>query len=176
MPRKKQVEAPQKKLGWVNKKEVCASLSISPQAFDRWGVEPICKIGRETFYTFENVLINRQEKWEQEQVQHNNLGALLDPAELEYQRFRKTKAEADKIELGNVIEKREFAPVDLLEWALANLAEQVASTLDAIPATIKNHVPHLKASDLSIIEREITKCRNTAADVKLPWDQLSKSD
>ncbi|MGP8720942.1 hypothetical protein ACT028_20865, partial [Pseudomonas aeruginosa] len=30
----------QKKRGWLNKSEMAASLGISPQAFDKWGVEP----------------------------------------------------------------------------------------------------------------------------------------
>nr|WP_132773025.1 DNA-packaging protein [Pseudomonas aeruginosa] len=49
----------QKKRGWLNKSEMAASLGISPQAFDKWGVEPAAKIGREVFYTAQAVLQNR---------------------------------------------------------------------------------------------------------------------
>ncbi|PTZ23576.1 DNA-packaging protein, partial [Pseudomonas aeruginosa] len=35
----------QKKRGWLNKSEMAASLGISPQAFDRWGVAPVSKVG-----------------------------------------------------------------------------------------------------------------------------------
>ena len=176
MPRKKADDKPTKKPGWLNKKEMAASLGISPQAFTQWGVEPVAKIGRETFYTVQNVLKNREEKIQFEQEQQDNLGVLVDPAELEFQRFRKTKAEADKIELANEVTRREQAPVQLLEWALGNLSEQIASVLDAIPAKVKKRVPHLKANEISIIENEVTKCRNAAAKTSLPWDQLERGD
>lgn len=176
MPRKKANDKPTKKPGWLNKKEMAASLGISPQAFTQWGVEPVAKIGRETFYTVQCVLKNREEKIQFEQEQQDNLGVLVDPAELEFQRFRKTKAEADKIELANEVTRKAQGPVDLIEWGLANISEQVASVLDAIPAKIKKRVPHLKASEITIIENEITKCRNAASKVSIPWDQLERGD
>jgi phage terminase Nu1 subunit (DNA packaging protein) len=176
MPRKKAEDKPTKQPGWLNKKQMAASIGISPQAFDRWGVGPVAKIGRETFFLVSDVLNNREEKALFEEEQKDNLGTLIDPAELEFQRFRKTKAEADKIELANEVTRREQAPVALLEWALASLSEQISSVLDAIPGRIKKRVPHLKANELAIIEHEVTKCRNAGAKTKLPWDQLEGGD
>ncbi len=172
MPRKKATDKPTKKPGWLNKKQMAASIGISATAFDKWGVKPVEKIGRETFFTVEDVLIYREEKLALEEEQKDNPDELVTPEELEYQRYRKTKAEADKLELANAITRREQGPVALLEWALASLSEQVASVLDAIPGRIKKRVPHLKANEIAIIEHEITKCRNAGAKTKLPWDQL----
>lgn len=47
---------PQKQRGWLNKSEMAASLGISVQAFDKWGVQPVERIGREAFYTAQSVV------------------------------------------------------------------------------------------------------------------------
>lgn len=44
---------------WLNKKRMAESLGISVQAFDKWGVEPVQKIGRESFYDVRSVVDNR---------------------------------------------------------------------------------------------------------------------
>ncbi|MET4696958.1 terminase small subunit [Endozoicomonas lisbonensis] len=94
----------------------------------------------------------------------------------EYEQARKIRAEADAQEMKNAVTRREQAPVSLLEWALANIAEQVSSVLDSIPLKLKQRVPHLKASELEIVRREITKCQNAASKSQLPWDQLDRGD
>ena len=50
-----------KKPGWLNKSEMSASLGISPQAFDKLGVIPIARVGREAFYRVQDVVKNRLE-------------------------------------------------------------------------------------------------------------------
>lgn len=42
--------------GWVNKKTMAASLGISVQAFGKWGVLPVARVGRESFFTVEDVV------------------------------------------------------------------------------------------------------------------------
>lgn len=44
---------------WLNKSRMATSLGISTQAFDKWGVEPVARIGREAFYDVRSVLENR---------------------------------------------------------------------------------------------------------------------
>ena len=176
MAPKKAENKPTKQPGWLNKKEMVASIGISATAFDKWGVQPISKVGRECFFTVDSVLQNRQEKQAAEEEQYTNPEALVSPEQLDYQRFRKLKEEADKLELANTVTRREQAPVSLLEWALASLTEQASSVLDAIPGKIKKRVPHLKANEMAVIEYEVTKCRNAGAKTKLPWDQLEVGD
>lgn len=94
----------------------------------------------------------------------------------EFEQARKTRAEADAQEMKNAVTRRELAPVELLEWALASIAEQVNSILDSIPLKLKKRVPHLKASELAIAKREIIKAQNAASKSQLPWDQLEASD
>jgi len=44
---------------WLNKTNMALSLGISTQAFDKWKVKPVAKIGRETFFTVRSVVENR---------------------------------------------------------------------------------------------------------------------
>lgn len=44
---------------WLNKSNMALSLGISVQAFDKWKVDPIAKIGREVFFDVRSVVINR---------------------------------------------------------------------------------------------------------------------
>lgn len=41
---------------WLNKSQMAASLGISVQAFDKWGVKPVAKIGRSVYFDCRSVL------------------------------------------------------------------------------------------------------------------------
>ncbi len=64
---------------WLNKKSMADSLGISTQAFDKWGVEPIAKIGREAFYDAKSVLENRLQHQDRKQQPVGADGEVLDP-------------------------------------------------------------------------------------------------
>ncbi|HBO7955132.1 TPA: DNA-packaging protein, partial [Pseudomonas aeruginosa] len=68
-----------KQRGWLNKSEMAASLGISPQAFDKWGVQPIERIGREAFYTVADVVENRIQHAARKQQPEGELPEGLDP-------------------------------------------------------------------------------------------------
>ncbi len=46
---------------WLNKSNMALSLGISVQAFDKWNVDPVAKIGREVFFDVRSVVANRLE-------------------------------------------------------------------------------------------------------------------
>ncbi|HCF2652056.1 TPA: DNA-packaging protein, partial [Pseudomonas aeruginosa] len=86
-----------KQRGWLNKSEMAASLGISPQAFYKWGVQPIERIGREAFYTVADVVENRIQHAARKQQPEGELPEGLDPyaeAKLTQERLRLTKAQA----------------------------------------------------------------------------------
>lgn len=98
------------------------------------------------------------------------------PIDFFAERARLTKEQADGQALKNEIARKEQAPVKLLELALADLAEQIGSTLDSIPIKIKRRLPKLGSADMDIMRREIAKCRNAASKVKLDWSKLEAID
>lgn len=55
---------------WLNKTQMSKALGISTQAFDKWGVDPVGKAGRETFFLVANVVDNRLEYHNQKHPTH----------------------------------------------------------------------------------------------------------
>lgn len=47
---------------WLNKSNMAKSLGISTQAFDKWDVKPVAKVGRSVYYSVNDVLQNRVTK------------------------------------------------------------------------------------------------------------------
>jgi phage terminase Nu1 subunit (DNA packaging protein) len=162
---------PTKQRGWLNKSEMAASLGISVQAFDKWGVKPIERIGREAFFTAEAVLENRLNR-EAEKQQPEGLDGIdpLAEAKLTQERLRLTAAQAVGQELKNRITERKSVPVEFALFVLSRIAAEIASGLDTLPLTLKRRHPDLEVRHIESVQREIAKVRNRAAllDERLP--------
>lgn len=152
----------EKQRGWLNKSEMADSLGISTQAFDKWGVEPIARIGRETFFDARSVVANRV----------GRAGAIpqpddaLDPLaeqKLVQERLRLTTAQAEAVELKNEVSRRVLIPADFITFSLSRLVPEISSTLDTLPMVVRRRHPELEARHLETLEREATKIRNACA-------------
>jgi len=91
---------------------------------------------------------------------------------LDFEKWRKTKADADAQEMKNLITKREQAPVVLLEFAISNFSEQAKSLFESIPLKVKKKLPHLRASEIEMVKREIVKIQNAATKIRIDWTKL----
>lgn len=150
---------------WLNKKSMADSLGISTQAFDKWGVEPIAKIGREAFYDVKSVLENRLQHQDRKQQPVGVDGEVLDPLlehRLLYERHRLTKEQADAQARKNKVGDKELVPVGFMVLALARLSAQLASTLATIPKSVKRSHPDIIARHLEAVEKEIAVTCNAA--------------
>ncbi len=160
---------PKKQRGWLNKSEMAASLGISVQAFDKWGVDPVERIGREAFYDCRTVLDNRLARAEEK---HQPAGDEdTDTAKrLEQERLRLTAAQAEGQELKNDITKRKSVPTEFATFVLSRLAAEIGSLLDTLPLTLKRRHPDLEVRHIESVQRELAKARNRAAtlDDRLP--------
>lgn len=160
-----------KQRGWLNKSEMAASLGISVQAFDKWGVKPVERIGREAFFTAEAVLENRLQR-EAEKQQPAGLEDIdpLAEAKLTQERLRLTAAQAEGQELKNEVTRRKSVPVEFALYVLSRIAAEIASGLDTLPLTLKRRHPDLEVRHIESVQREIAKVRNRAAllDERLP--------
>ncbi len=152
----------EKQRGWLNKSEMADSLGISTQAFDKWGVEPVARIGRETFFDVRSVVANRV----------GRMGAIpqpddvLDPLaeqKLVQERLRLTTAQAEAVELKNEVSRRVLIPADFITFSLSRLVPEISSTLDTLPMVVRRRHPELEARHLETLEREATKIRNACA-------------
>ena len=148
---------------WLNKSRMAESLGITTQAFDKWGVEAVAKIGRESFYDVRSVLDNRLQR----QAGKQQPGAEeVDPLigyKIDCERLRLTKEQADAQARKNKVGDKELVPVGFMVFALASLSAQLASTLNTVHKNVKRKHPDIDVRHLEAVESEIAVTRNAAA-------------
>lgn len=154
----------------LNKTDMCKSLNISTQAFDKWDVTVHSRVGRETFYTVADVVANRIANERKKSQPETSDDDSATDAELMAERIRLTRAQAEAQELKNERTKRLVVPCDFITFVLSKIAVQIASILDQIPLTIKRKFPELEQHQIDAVKGEIIKAMNVAAtvDQKLP--------
>lgn len=152
---------PQPESHWLNKTEMAASLGISVQAFDKWGVKPVSKIGRSVYYDCRSVVSNRIENELAKQQPQDD--EEVDPSKLEYQRYRLTKEQADSQELKNQKDRAEVVETSFSTFTLSRIAAQMGSILDSVPLNMRRKFPELETKHIEHLKREIVKAQNIAA-------------
>jgi phage terminase Nu1 subunit (DNA packaging protein) len=152
--------------GWLNKSEMAKSLGISPQAFDKWGVEPVARIGREAFYRVQDVVNNRVEHASRKQQPEGLGGEVADPL-IEYrllqERLRLTTAQAYAVEQKNQVNDKVLIPAPFVTFALEKIASKIGSKLETVGKTVSRRHPDIDPRILETTEREIALARNIAA-------------
>ncbi|MGX9996665.1 terminase small subunit [Vibrio sp. JZG120] len=152
---------------WLKKSDMAASLGISFQAFDKWGVKPVAKVGRSVYYTVADVVHNRVsheiEKYQPKILETNSDD--FDGKSIEYERLRLTKAQADGQELKNAKERREVIEAEFNIFCLSKVSAEVASILDTVPLSFKRRFPELEAKHIEHLRRDLVKAQNIAADL-----------
>lgn len=143
--------------GWLNKTSMAASLGISVQAFDKWGVKPVARVGRSVYFTAQNVLQNRldNEVAKKQPEPDEELGSGLD-----FERYRLTKAQADAQELKNEINQQEVVPVDFAAYAISRVAAEASGVIDSTPLNLIRKNPELTIAQQENIKRELAKAMN----------------
>lgn len=177
---RKQPKPPEFKVqaGWLPKNQMAKALGISVQAFDKWDVEPVAKHGREVFFSVLDVVRFREQraadaerrKWQRyvgtdpgdspEAIQLATVKAEL----------RLTEERAETQRLKNAELRRELAPVEMLTWALGDLASQVVPLLTPIPGEIKRRIPKVTNAELHMMREVIANALNLVAEVRLDFD------
>ncbi|MBY6104897.1 terminase small subunit [Ferrimonas balearica] len=156
MSKAKSIAAPEPH--WLNKSQMAASLGISVQAFDKWGVEPCGKIGRSVYFDARSVVDNRLAN---QSAKHQPTSVDdLEEGSIDYERWRLTKAQADKVEMENEIARHEVVPVDFATYALARIAAGLVGILDTLPLNLQRRDPSLTTTSLENLQRELAKARN----------------
>lgn len=89
------------------------------------------------------------------------------------ERARLAKEQADRVAMSNQQARRELAPVNVLEIALAKVGRQIVAVLEAIPVQLKRSSTTITAEDLRIITDEIIKARNLAAGIEINLDEIN---
>jgi phage terminase Nu1 subunit (DNA packaging protein) len=148
---------------WLNKKNMADSLGISVQAFDKWGVKPVEKIGRESFYDVRSVVDNRLQHQTGKQQPGADEPDPLIAYKIDCERLRLLTEQADAQARKNKIGDKELVPVGFMVFALASLSAQLASTLNTVHKNVKRKHPDINVRHLEAVETEIAVTRNAAA-------------
>lgn len=157
MTAKKSADKPQAE--WLNQTQMCRSLGVSVQAFGRWDVKPVARIGRTAYYTVRDVLDNRLAHQAQE------LEREIDPdlEQMDYERLRLTRAQADGQEIKNDIARGKIAPIEIIRVVLSRIAGEAAGELDSVPLNIRRKNPELDNMVIEEIKRHCVKAQNAIA-------------
>jgi phage terminase Nu1 subunit (DNA packaging protein) len=87
--------------------------------------------------------------------------------DLASERARLAAEQADRIAMQNKVTRGELAPVVLIERVLENAASKIAGVLDALPGVVRRRLPQLTADDIDAVRAEVSKVRNTVANMSL---------
>lgn len=155
---------------WLNKSAMAASCGVSVQAFDKWGVEPVAKCGRQVFFKVSDVIVNRVSN---EILKHQPKPVSadqLEEGEMDYQRYRLTKAQADAQEMKNKVTEGINIPSDFVTFAISKIAPECVGVLDSLPLNFQRKHPEVTSLMLENLKRELSKASNLFIELpdKLP--------
>lgn len=162
--------------GLLNRATCAASLGLSLPAFDAIGAQPNERRGRELLFTMRAItdrLIERERaRWERERPAPAEPESDTDLARLEREeKLRLTKAQADGQEIKNAQQRRELAPIKVIEWVLGRVGGEISALLDALPMQMKKRNPKLTAADIEVVKRDIARAMNAAARITVDLDE-----
>lgn len=87
--------------------------------------------------------------------------------DLATERAALARAQRERIEMKNAVDRGELAPVSLIEEVLTKAAARTAGILDAIPGMVRRRVPQLSADEIDLIAVQVAAARNIVAGMSL---------
>jgi len=155
-----------------NKSDTATFFGVSVQAITGWvnrGCPNEGKKGRVLNFYLPDVVA-----WLDERNQPDE-DEVFDGLILDEERARLASAQADGQELKNKVTRRELAPVQLLQFALDDVAGQINSTLESVPLKVKKLIPKLTSTELNLIKREIVRAQNAASKVQIDFSRIEEN-
>lgn len=135
---------------WLTQQQMAKSLGITVSAFSRWEVEPVARIGKHVYYDVRSVIDNRLEKADQSGSN----------GDIEAERLRLTRAQAEGQEIKNELAKGKTAPMEIITLSLSTVAGAASGILDSLPLDIRRKFPELDTQMIEAIRRQCVKAQN----------------
>jgi len=154
----------------LNKKNMAESLGISTQAFDKWGVKPHKKVGRQTFFRVQDVVENRIEN--ELKKNNNRVNPAGEKIDLELERAMLTQQQRITQQIKNEILEGRAIPVEAARDVLAKILAQVGATLDSLAPNIKRRHPEIEQRIIDFIKSETIKHQNEASNLNDYLDDI----
>ncbi|POS37777.1 terminase small subunit [Escherichia coli] len=151
----------------MNKKNMAQSCRVSATAFDKWGVTPVERKGREAFYDVASVIDNRVSNAIN---QITNDKGEIDDDQLLRVRIRLLTAQAEAQELKNERDRGDVIDTEFCMYALSKLARQISSIMDSLPLTMQRSFPQMTPAMLDGLKKEVVRACNacTKLDENIP--------
>lgn len=143
----------------LNKSEMAASLGISVQAFDKWGVQPAERRGREALFDVRSVVDNRVEHARKKQQP----GKDDDEENIDAERLRLIRAQADAAEMANEKKRNEVIEASFCTFVLSKIAAEISSIMDSVPLSMRRRFPELETRHIEYLKSDVIKAMNKAA-------------
>jgi len=87
--------------------------------------------------------------------------------ELAFQRSELARVSRERAEIKLALERRQFAPVALLEQVLATVGRSIVGVLEPLHVNLHRQCPALTAEDLKLIQLEISRACDVAVQASL---------
>lgn len=85
------------------------------------------------------------------------------------ERAKLTASQNERVEMQNAVTRREYGPIEALEFSLSDLMTRLAAKLDTIPGKIKLNSDKLTADDIEVAATVIAEARNDIATWNIDW-------
>lgn len=168
---KKKTTRQKRQPGWINKKEIAASIGISVQAFSYWGLQPVAKIGREAFYTVDDVIDYKVKRALEKAGEHGKLVVqeiekrLSDPNltladRFEIRKLQKIELENERLGLQNAVLDGRSLPAWGVTEVLSRILSRAGEIFDGLPLKIKRKHPGIDKRVIEMLKAEIVKAQN----------------
>lgn len=162
--------------GELHQTQAAALLGVSVRQFQKYQIEPAARRGRYAYYALPDLLAYAEERARRKGYEAGlrdgrapeSVAELLDAKERAELRLTEERAEYQR--LRNAELRRELAPVEILTWALSDLASQIVPILNAIPGDIKRRNPKITAAELHLMREAIAGALNLVAEVRLDFE------
>jgi len=148
----------------LSKTDLCKSLEISTQAFDKWDVPVHSKRGRVCLYKMADVVGNRVANERKKTITKPDEDD-PDKPDIDFERWRLTRAQAIGQEIKNEKDLKEVVEVSFATFVLNRIAARIAPVLDQIHLQVKRKNPELPERTIAAIKAEVIKSQNTASEL-----------
>jgi phage terminase Nu1 subunit (DNA packaging protein) len=154
----------------LSRKQMADACQISTQAFDKWEVQPVRKVGRMMMYSVADVIENRIEK----QVRKNDNRANFEGEviNIDDERAMLTRQQRITQEIKNEILEGRAIPVEAARDVLAKILGRIGATLDSLAPNIKRRHPEIEQRIIDFIKSEIIKHQNEASNLDDHLDDI----
>lgn len=157
----------------LNRKNIASACGITGSGFDKWGVEPHSRQGRELMFSVEDVIANRVEYELNKKSNQNHFtdenGEHID---IEQERARLVQQQRITQELKNEILEGRVIPIEASSQILTKILARIAATLESIAPNIKRRNPEIPQRVIDFIKNEIIKHQNEAANIESYIDDI----